>query len=86
MPLFLFSLRDRKMEFRFDHAEEFPGIAEAKQHACQVARELARNNPRSELGSCSIVVKDAAGCEVVRVELVGPVRASSRSRRRRSLH
>jgi hypothetical protein len=86
MPLFFFSLRDRKMEFRVDHAEEFPGIEEAKQHACQVARELARNNLRSEMESCFVVVKDAAGCEVARLELVGLGGASSRSRRRRSLH
>jgi hypothetical protein len=42
------------MEFRIDHAEEFPGIVETKQHACQVARELARNNRRSEMESCSL--------------------------------
>jgi hypothetical protein len=86
MPLFFFSLHDRKMEFRIDHAKEFPGIVEAKQHAGQVARELARNTPRSELESCFIVLKDAAGYEVARVKLHGFGSASSRSRRQRSLH
>jgi hypothetical protein len=71
MPRFFFHLRDRRVEIPDEDGEELPGIAEAIQHARQIAYELARNHPASELGAWFIVVQDAADAEVARIALAG---------------
>jgi hypothetical protein len=69
MPGFFFYLRDCQGEVRDDEAQNFPGIAEAEQHARDVADELARNKLPSALLNCFIVVKDIDRAEVARVAL-----------------
>lgn len=52
-----------------DEALDFPEIAEAAQHAREIAAELAWNQSPSELQDCFVVVRNMDGTEVIRVPL-----------------
>jgi hypothetical protein len=69
MPKFSFHLRDADTEWRDDGSCDFPGIAEAEQHARNVADELMRNKSPSELPDRFISVTDGASVEVARIAL-----------------
>jgi hypothetical protein len=69
MPRFFFLLRNGRVEYRNEEAQEFHEIADAEEHARVVAGELARNKSASELPESFIIVTDVAGVEVARVAL-----------------
>jgi hypothetical protein len=69
MPQFMFFLRDKMKEWGDEEAVEFPGIADAEQHAREVAAELAHNESPSALQDRFIVVKSPDGTEVARIPL-----------------
>jgi hypothetical protein len=69
MPKFFFHLQDADTKWRDDESCDFPGIAEAEQHARDVADELMRNQSPAELPDRFIIVTDGAGVEVARIAL-----------------
>jgi hypothetical protein len=65
---YFFHLRSGSDVLRDDTGEEFKNVEEAKAHAFQVARELARNH--SALAAQNLLVTDSAGIELFRVPLI----------------
>jgi len=74
MSRFIFHLQKGLKEWIDDETLDFPGLADAEQHAREIAAELARNESPSGLQDCFVVVKEMDGTEVARVPL-GKIRS-----------
>jgi uncharacterized protein DUF6894 len=70
MARYFFNLQDGNAVLRDDLGEEFNNVEEARNHAVQVATELARNRPERIRAQQRLLITDASGVELFQLPLL----------------